>query len=76
MPPAFFCLQIPTGEIAPVAGTPFDFTTPHVIGERIAEVPGGSTSVGSASLRCQVGPRAGWLRVPGGSTCAKGCERA
>ena len=26
---------IPTGEIAPVAGTPFDFTTPHVIGERI-----------------------------------------
>ncbi|HVU25354.1 MAG TPA: aldose epimerase family protein [Opitutus sp.] len=26
---------IPTGEIAPVAGTPFDFTTPHAIGERI-----------------------------------------
>ena len=26
---------IPTGEIAAVAGTPFDFTTPHVIGERI-----------------------------------------
>lgn len=25
---------IPTGEIAPVAGTPFDFTTPHAIGER------------------------------------------
>jgi aldose 1-epimerase len=26
---------IPTGELRPVAGTPFDFTTPHVIGERI-----------------------------------------
>jgi aldose 1-epimerase len=26
---------IPTGEIAPVEGTPFDFTTPHTIGERI-----------------------------------------
>lgn len=28
---------IPTGEIAPVAGTPFDFTTPHVISERIRD---------------------------------------
>ncbi len=27
--------SIPTGEIAPVAGTPFDFTDAHVIGERI-----------------------------------------
>jgi aldose 1-epimerase len=26
---------IPTGELAPVAGTPLDFTTPHTIGERI-----------------------------------------
>lgn len=26
---------IPTGEVVPVAGTPFDFTTPHTIGERI-----------------------------------------
>lgn len=26
---------IPTGEIAPVKGTPFDFTAPHAIGERI-----------------------------------------
>jgi len=26
---------IPTGEIAPVAGTPFDFTEAHIIGERI-----------------------------------------
>ena len=29
--------QIPTGEIVPVAGTAFDFTTPHSIGERIAQ---------------------------------------
>ena len=26
---------IPTGELAPVAGTPMDFTTPHRLGERI-----------------------------------------
>lgn len=29
--------QIPTGVIAPVAGTPFDFTRFHAIGERIRE---------------------------------------
>jgi aldose 1-epimerase len=28
---------IPTGELAPVKGTPFDFTTAHKIGERIGE---------------------------------------
>ena len=28
---------IPTGEIASVAGTPFDFRTPHAIGERIGK---------------------------------------
>ncbi len=27
--------SIPTGQIAPVAGTPFDFRTPHAIGARI-----------------------------------------
>ena len=32
---------IPTGELRPVQGTPFDFTTPHAIGGRIAQVPGG-----------------------------------
>ncbi len=26
---------IPTGQITPVRGTPFDFTTPHAIGERV-----------------------------------------
>jgi aldose 1-epimerase len=30
---------IPTGEIAPVKGTVFDFTTPTAIGARIAKVP-------------------------------------
>jgi aldose 1-epimerase len=30
--------SIPTGELASVKGTPFDFTTPHAIGERIDEV--------------------------------------
>lgn len=29
--------MIPTGEIAPVAGTPLDFTTPRPVGERIKE---------------------------------------
>jgi aldose 1-epimerase len=28
---------IPTGELRPVAGTPFDFTTPHTVGSRINE---------------------------------------
>ncbi|MFZ5940963.1 MAG: aldose epimerase family protein [Bacteroidota bacterium] len=32
---------IPTGEVATVEGTPFDFREAHVIGERIAEVEGG-----------------------------------
>lgn len=33
--------MIPTGELAAVNGTPMDFTTPHAIGERIDDVPGG-----------------------------------
>jgi aldose 1-epimerase len=32
---------IPTGEIAGVKNTPMDFTAPHAIGERIAQVKGG-----------------------------------
>jgi aldose 1-epimerase len=32
---------IPTGELAAVTGTPFDFIDRHVIGERITQVPGG-----------------------------------
>jgi aldose 1-epimerase len=30
-------VMIPTGEIRPVTDTPFDFSTPHLIGERISE---------------------------------------
>lgn len=29
--------SIPTGQLAPVAGTPFDFRKPHAVGERIRE---------------------------------------
>ncbi|MFW6140377.1 MAG: aldose epimerase family protein [Acidobacteriota bacterium] len=32
---------MPTGEILPVKGTPFDFTSPRAVGERIDKVPGG-----------------------------------
>jgi hypothetical protein len=32
-PNAFF--SCPAGEIVPVVGTPFDFTTPHIVAERI-----------------------------------------
>ena len=31
---------IPTGELRPVKGTPMDFTTPYLIGQRIDKVPG------------------------------------
>jgi aldose 1-epimerase len=31
---------IPTGELAPVEGTPVDFRDAHTIGERIADIPG------------------------------------
>lgn len=33
--------SIPTGEIVPVKGTPFDFTEPHTIGERINQLING-----------------------------------
>ena len=33
---------VPTGALAPVAGTPLDFTHPRRIGDRIAETPGGN----------------------------------
>jgi aldose 1-epimerase len=37
---------IPTGELAPVEGTPFDFTTPTAIGARIEEAAGGEDGPG------------------------------
>lgn len=33
--------QVPTGELRPVAGTPFDFRQPHAIGDCMGQVPGG-----------------------------------
>jgi len=52
---------IPTGAIASVKGTPFDFTTSHKIGERISEVKGGydhnfklKREGAGLSLACQV----------------------
>jgi aldose 1-epimerase len=33
----FNAVKIPTGEIRPVKGTPFDFTVPHPIGDKIGE---------------------------------------
>lgn len=39
IPASYFCPcdanALVTGEIVPVCGTPFDFTTPHTVGERI-----------------------------------------
>jgi aldose 1-epimerase len=52
---------IPTGQIAPVKGTPLDFTTPTPIGERIAQIEGGydhnfvlNSSDGSPALAARV----------------------
>ena len=39
---------IPTGEIAPVAGTPFDFRSFHAIGERIRQQPTSSSCSAAA----------------------------
>lgn len=33
--------HIPTGEIAPVEGTPYDFREPHELGERLGQLPRG-----------------------------------
>jgi len=63
---------IPTGERRAVAGTPFDFTTPHAIGARIAQISGGydhnfclNSPGGSLALAARVSdPRTGrWMEV-------------
>jgi len=69
---------IPTGEIAPVAGTPLDFTKPRRIGERIRQVGNGydhnfvlNGQVGQMKLCARVyEPRSGrvmevWTTEPG-----------
>ncbi len=52
---------IPTGEIRQVQGSPFDFTSPHAIGERMVQVEGGydhnyvlTSGGGELSLAAQV----------------------
>ena len=52
---------IPTGELAPVAGTPLDFTAPTAIGARIDRVPGGYDQ--NFALRSQTGDVALAARV-------------
>lgn len=51
---------IPTGELAAVEGTPFDFTAPHAIGERIGQACPQLTIAGgydhNFALNCAAGP--------------------
>lgn len=53
-------VAIPTGDVASVRHTPFDFTSPHTVGDRIDDVPGAAcwklVSVGGdrcLAVRCQ-----------------------
>jgi len=55
---------IPTGELAPVAGTPFDFRSPRPIGARIGE-PGAQLAHGGGYDHCFV------LNKGGGSTLTR-----
>jgi galactose mutarotase-like enzyme len=58
---------IPTGEIMPVEGTPFDFREPHVIGERIGE--------NHPQLSLGGGYDHNWvLNVPSDGALHKACE--
>ncbi|MCF7675892.1 MAG: galactose-1-epimerase, partial [Akkermansiaceae bacterium] len=52
---------VPTGEIAPVAGTPMDFTLPRVIGDRLGE--------DFEALRLGNGYDHCWVLRPGGGVC-------
>jgi aldose 1-epimerase len=45
---------IPTGELKPVAGTPFDFTTAHLIGERINDTTDIDIKLGGGYDHCWV----------------------
>jgi aldose 1-epimerase len=48
--------SIPTGEVAPVAGTPFDFTAATPLGARLRDVAGGER--GYDHCLCRAGPSA------------------
>ena len=43
---------IPTGELTPVAGTPFDFTKPHVVGDRINDTSSEQIMLGGGYDHC------------------------
>ena len=45
---------IPTGEIAPVEGTPMDFRTPHTVGERINDYSFRQLEIGAGYDHCYV----------------------
>jgi aldose 1-epimerase len=47
--------DVPTGGIAPVADTPFDFTRPAVVGSRFGEIGGDPVGYDLAFLRNQTG---------------------
>jgi aldose 1-epimerase len=53
--------QIPLGYLAPVAGTPFDFTTPHAIGARIDDVSANFNSPGFNQLLIAQGYDHNWV---------------
>ena len=46
--------SIPTGEIRKVEGTPFDFRTPHIVGERIDDKKDGQIKNGAGYDHCYV----------------------
>jgi aldose 1-epimerase len=56
--------QIPLGYLAPVAGTPFDFTTPHQIGARIDNVSANTNSPGYNQLLIAQGYDHNWVLNP------------
>jgi aldose 1-epimerase len=53
--------QIPLGYLAPVKGTPFDFTTPHAIGARIDDVSANFNSPGFNQLLIAQGYDHNWV---------------
>jgi aldose 1-epimerase len=53
--------QIPLGYLAPVAGTPFDFTSPHTIGSRIDDVSAPDNSPGYNQLLIAEGYDHNWV---------------
>jgi aldose 1-epimerase len=56
--------QIPLGYLAPVKGTPFDFTSPHTIGSRIDDVSANTNSPGFNQLLIAQGYDHNWVLNP------------